>query len=60
MRDPERYKGLFVFVFTFVVMTIIGAFLFWVRETGRWEWFAVYCVVLAFIIGRTWNYRPDW
>ena len=58
MRDPERYKGLFVFVVTTIGMTAIGIFLTWVRESGHWEWFAVYCVILAFIIGKYWDYRP--
>ena len=57
MKDPERYRGLFIFVFTTVVMGILGLWLAWIRDTGRWELFAAYCLVMVFAIGRLWNYR---
>jgi len=58
VRDPERYKGLFIFVFTTVVMLAVGLFLTWAKDTERWYLFAGYFVVLSFIIGKFWDYRP--
>lgn len=58
MQNLERYRGLFVFVFTMAVMGILGLWLSWVRDTERWNLFSAYCAVMAFIIVRFWNYRP--
>ncbi len=55
--DPERYKGLFVFVFTSVSMTLLWIWQTWARETGRWEHQALFFAVLAFVIWKYWNYR---
>lgn len=57
MKDPERYKGLFIFVFTTVVMGVLGLWLAWVRDTQRWHLFAIFCAVLAVAIVKLWNYR---
>ena len=59
MRDPERYKGIFIFVVTTIIMTVLGLWLAWVRETGRWHLFWIYCSVMAVIIVKYWNYRDD-
>ncbi len=59
MRDPERYKGLFVFVFTSITMGILGLWLAWVRDTGRWYLFAIYMAVLGVVIWKLWDYRDD-
>lgn len=57
MRDPERYKGIFIFVVTTIIMTILGLWLAWVRDTGRWHLFAIYCAVMVVIIIKYWDYR---
>lgn len=60
MRDPERYRGLFVFAFTAIVMTVLGLWLAWVRDTERWELLALYFVVLGVVVWKFWGYRsPD-
>lgn len=55
----ERYRGVFVFVFTLVAMTILGSWLAWVRDTGRWHYLAVYFVGLSAILWKFRGYRPD-
>lgn len=59
MREPGRGERIFVFVFTTVVVAIIGLWLEWVRDTGRWELFALYFAGLGFVIWKFWDYRPD-
>lgn len=60
LKDPERYKGLFVFTVTTIIMTVLGLWLAWVKDTGRWHLFAIYCAVLGFVIWKFWDYRePD-
>lgn len=58
MRNPERWKGLFVFTFTTIIMAVIGVFLTWVKQTASWGYFAIYTAILGFIIGKFWDYRP--
>lgn len=50
-------RAIFVFVFTTVVMTILGLWLAWVRDTSRWHLFAIYCAALSFVIWKYWDYR---
>ena len=57
MKNPERWGRVFVFVFTTVIMAVLSSWLMWVRETERWWHFAGYCVVLAFVIWKFWDYR---
>lgn len=58
--NPERWGQVFVITVTTLTMTVLGLWLKWVRETERWDYFAVYCLILAVIIWRAWNYRlPD-
>ena len=53
----ERWKGVFVFTFTTIVMAVprlpdMG------KQTGSWGYFAIYTPILGFIIGKFWDYRP--
>jgi len=60
MREPERWKPVFIFVFTSVVLAILGVWMAWVRETERWWYLAGYYAVMFLVIWRLWNYRsPD-
>jgi hypothetical protein len=56
--SPGRGEQIFVFVFTTVIVTIVGLWLAWVRETGRWELFALFSFGLGFVIWKFWDYRP--
>lgn len=56
MRDPERYKGLFIFVFTTVVMTVLASWLAWVRATDRTELLLLYFAGLGFVIWKYWDH----
>lgn len=59
MKDPERYKGLFIFVFTTTAMTAIGFFLNWCRDNRRWDLFAVYAAAILYFMWRYWDDRDD-
>ena len=39
-------------------MAIIGLWLAWARDTGRWELLTLYGVVLAILIWKLWD-TPD-
>lgn len=55
---PTRGERIFVFLFTTIVVVIVGIGLSWLRDTGRWELFALYFVVLGFVIWKFWDYCP--
>jgi hypothetical protein len=55
----RRGEMIFVLVFTTVVMAVLSSWLMWARETGRTHLLWMFGIVLAFVIGRLWNYRPD-
>ena len=53
-------RTFFVTVGTLLVMTILGLWLAWVRETQRWDLLTLYFCVLGFLIWKLWDYRePD-
>lgn len=54
----ERWRGLFIAVFTLVVVAAVASFLAWTRDTERWHLFGAYFVVLAIVIWRVWDWRP--
>jgi len=56
--SPGRGERIFVFVFTTVVMTVLGLWLAWVRDTERWHLLALFFVVLGIAIWKLWDYRP--
>jgi len=53
----ERYRSLFIFVFTALVMGVLGLWLAWIRDTERWGYFAAYTFVLGFFIGKWLDHR---
>jgi len=55
---PGRGERIFVFAITTVIMAVLASWLMWVRDTERWTYLWLYFIVLAFVIGRLWNYRP--
>jgi bacteriorhodopsin len=57
VKNPERWGRIFVVTVTTVVMTVLGLWLQWVRETQRWDYFAIYCAVLVIIMWRLKDYR---
>lgn len=58
MKNRERWGKVFVFIATTLAMAVLGSWLMWVYETERWHLLAGYYVVIAFLIGKLWDYRP--
>lgn len=58
MRDPERWKPVFIFIVTTLILSVFSAWLAWVHDAERWGLLAGAYVVLLFIVWRFWDYRP--
>ena len=52
-------ERLFVLAVSTVVMTALGLWLAWIKDTERWLYFLVYIAGLGGILWRYRNYRPD-
>lgn len=60
MRDPDRWRPVFMLVWMTVTMGGLGLLVAWARETERYWILWGLSLLLAFLIGRLWNYRePD-
>ena len=60
MRDIERYKPVFITAFTIIVMSVLASLVAWARETERYWILWGLSLILAFLIGKLWDYRePD-
>lgn len=60
MRNPERWRSAFMFVWMTVIFGFLGLLVAWARDTER-DWILwVLSLILAFLIGKLWDYRePD-
>ena len=60
MRDPDRWRPVFMLVWMTVTLGGLGLLVAWARETERYWILWGLSLLLAFLIGRLWNYRePD-
>ena len=58
MRDLERWRPVFIFVVTTLILGFFGLWLVWVRDTERWALLVGAYVGLFFIVWRFWDYHP--